>query len=491
MTKRLREDPIENHMYRIPESSVGPLYDDQEEFGKNLIHKLKDISFDLDRIGEFEAAAAIGDLVLRRMPDMQMSLGCARWYYELRKYKKSLKYLEFALNNDPQNPEIRLNYARVLYFDKQADKSLEIMNELVEEHPQLLDDDQICVDYSMFKSAVGDVKGSMECLDKLPSGSEEGAQFDFNRGWHYFSFDQFKKGFQHIDRGRPLNVWGNFDVLEVEAKISPNDIWKRGEKVDTIAYYLEGGVGDEFIFLRYVNYWKQYCNTLKIFCNKNIRDLLIECGYENVYTRDEIPFHYVDKVVPAMSAPLYGDFDTPKDHTTFPYLVRTPDKNSPAVKKMREIAGDKKKVIIKWAGNPDFEHEQFRVFPLEYLLELEKLNDKIQIFHVQLEHNEGLPKNSSVYDLTEYIDDWRDTYDIFDEADIVISSCTSTAHLAAAMGKRSCVILPIVPYFCWASDKDVWYEDNLTLCKQTKYGDEGWKEAIDKAINIVEEELCQ
>ena len=37
MTKRLREDPIENHMYRIPESSVGPLYDDQEEFGKNLI----------------------------------------------------------------------------------------------------------------------------------------------------------------------------------------------------------------------------------------------------------------------------------------------------------------------------------------------------------------------------------------------------------------------------------------------------------------------
>ena len=491
MTKRIKQDPIDHHMYKLPQSVKGPMYDDQEEFAKELIFNLKKLAFDLDKIQEYEAAASVADVILRRMPDMQMALGCARWYYELRKYKKSIKYLEFALNHDPQNPEIRLNYARVLYFDKQADKSLEIMDQLVKELPILLEDDQICVDYSMFKSAVGDVEGSMGCLDSLPSGGDDGAQFDFNRGWHYFCFDEFKKGFQHIDRGRLMNVWGNFDVLETESNMTPRDIWKRGEKVDTIGYYLEGGTGDEFIFLRYANYWKQYCNELKIFCAKSIRDFLVECGYENVYTREEIPYHYIDKVVPAMSAPLYGDFDDPKDHTTFPYLVRNSNQDAPAVQKMREIAGDKKKVVIKWSGNPDFEHEQFRVFPLEYLLELERLNDKIQIFHVQLEHNEGLPKNSSVYDLTEYIDDWRDTHDIFSEADIVISSCTSTAHLAAAMGKRVCVIAPIVPYFCWASEKQTWYEDNLTLCKQTKYGDDGWKEAVDKAINIVEEELCQ
>lgn len=491
MTKKLKPDPIENHMYKISNSVRETMYNDQEKFARELTGKLKEIAFILDDIQEWKAAAAVADVILRRMPDLTMAAGSARWYYEIRDYKKSLKYLEFALNHDPKNPEVRLNYARVLYFDKQAEKSLKILEELIEEYPDILDDHQISVDYSMFLSAVGDVEGSMRCLDKLPSGGDEGAQFDFNRGWHYFCFNEFKKGFEYIDRGRKMHVWGNFDVLEEESNMTMSDIWKRGEKVDTIGYVLEGGIGDEFIFLRYANYWKQYCNELKIFCAKSVRDLLIECGYENVYTREEIPFHYIDKVVPAMSAPLYGDFDDPKDHSTFPYLTREVTKDSPAIQKMKEIAGDKKKVVIKWAGNPDFEHEQFRVFPLEYLLELERLNDKIQIFHVQLEHNEKLPKNSSVYDLTEYIDDWRDTYDIFSEADIVISSCTSTAHLAAAMGKRVCVITPIVPYFCWASDKQPWYPDYVTQCKQTKYGDDGWKEAIDKAINIVEKELCQ
>ena len=114
MTKKLKPDPIENHMYKISNSVRETMYNDQEKFARELTGKLKEIAFILDDIQEWKAAAAVADVILRRMPDLHMAAGCARWYYEIRDYKKSLKYLEFALNHDTKNPEVRLNYARVL-----------------------------------------------------------------------------------------------------------------------------------------------------------------------------------------------------------------------------------------------------------------------------------------------------------------------------------------------------------------------------------------
>ena len=56
--------------------------------------------------------------------------------------------------------------------------------------------------------------------------------------------------------------------------------------------------------------------------------------------------------------------------------------------------------------------------------------------------------------------------------DKVISSCTSVAHLAAAMGKETWIISPVLPYYLWADGKDtsIWYR-NVKLFRQEKYGD--------------------
>ncbi len=65
--------------------------------------------------------------------------------------------------------------------------------------------------------------------------------------------------------------------------------------------------------------------------------------------------------------------------------------------------------------------------------------------------------------------------------DILVTSCTSTAHLAGAMGIRAIVIVPIVPYFVWASDDLLWYGNNITVIRQTKYND--WADVIESLNN--------
>jgi ADP-heptose:LPS heptosyltransferase len=63
--------------------------------------------------------------------------------------------------------------------------------------------------------------------------------------------------------------------------------------------------------------------------------------------------------------------------------------------------------------------------------------------------------------------------------DLVITSCTSVAHMAAALGKETWILVPIMPYYTWAIDGDrsAWY-DNVRLFRQTKYGD--WSETMEQ-----------
>jgi hypothetical protein len=59
----------------------------------------------------------------------------------------------------------------------------------------------------------------------------------------------------------------------------------------------------------------------------------------------------------------------------------------------------------------------------------------------------------------------------------VISSCTSVAHLAGAMGVPTWIIVPVLNYYIWSvpGDKSPYY-DSVKLFRQKKFG--CWKHPI-------------
>jgi len=70
------------------------------------------------------------------------------------------------------------------------------------------------------------------------------------------------------------------------------------------------------------------------------------------------------------------------------------------------------------------------------------------------------------------LDTWEDTLAVIDQLDLIITSCTSVAHVAAGMGKETWVLVPVLPYYIWAypGDRSPWY-DSVRLFRQKKFGE--------------------
>ena len=414
---------------------------------------------------EFAAAQKLAIAYLNHEEDKQILGLLAGTYYEDKKFDKTLE----CLDKLPETPYLLVNKASCLYFLHRAPEAEEIMRSL----PTL--DDGHKIDLSLYLNAQGKFDKSREILAPIADTNVRAA---FNYGWYLLAEDKLQEGYKYIRAGAmdELRVWGHEWILRKDYNIGEQYRWN-GETVDTIAFYLEGGMGDGMIFVRYVENFKKYCKTVKIFAPKSLIPLLEECGYENVYTPEYITKTGWDKYVPAMSAPYFLGLNHPREGVTFPYLKR---KANP-VDEMNRIANGKKKICIRWRGNPQFEHEQFRSVPVEALLGLEKYG---QLFSLQIEDS-NLPKNANVWDLSHLIHDWCDTYDVIAESDLVVTSCTAVAHLAGAMGAKVVVLPPLVPYITWNVKENTWYPDNVVVIQQMEYN--GWDKTIEKLHDFMKD----
>ena len=94
-----------------------------------------------------------------------------------------------------------------------------------------------------------------------------------------------------------------------------------------------------------------------------------------------------------------------------------------------------------------------------------------------LQRDQDLIANLPFQDLKDDMQSWEDTASIVAGLDLVITSCTSVAHLSAALGVETWIIVPVLPYYLWAvpGNKSAWY-DSVKLFRQTKYGD--WSEPL-------------
>jgi hypothetical protein len=172
-----------------------------------------------------------------------------------------------------------------------------------------------------------------------------------------------------------------------------------------------------------------------------------------------------------MSAPLYLKTEY-SDLDGKPYLnyfnKRWVPKNS-----------SKLKIGIRWAGSPKFEHQQHRKFPVEKMFDLTKTEGAT---FYSLQRDDDLVENIPCIDMRYEMKTWKYTAEIIQTMDLIITSCTSIAHLSAAMGKPTWVITPILPYYIWSLPQDTspWY-NSVKLYRQTKYGN--WDEPFQQINN--------
>ena len=322
------------------------------------------------------------------------------------------------------------------------------------------------IDYSVALSMKGEFEESYKLLCEAQKENPLCNKIAFNMGWYALRQGKLQEGMEGLARGRYENCFGN------PKPPVPTPLWD-GKSMGTILYYLEGGIGDQIHALKYITDMnKRGCDVI-VACSAELFPIVKCCmGVKMIVEHTAAGGVYHDYWVPAMSVliPLGYEY---KDINGSPYIPKT---NSP--KNKRPVIG------VRWQGNPKFEHEQNRRFPLKSFFDALKNIDADFIC---------LQRDAGEEDCPEFIkkvslNNWEQTRDAISGCDLVITSCTSVAHLAGAMGVPTWIIVPVLNYYIWSvpGDKSPYY-DSVKLFRQKKFG--CWKHPMSELKKNLESQF--
>ena len=246
----------------------------------------------------------------------------------------------------------------------------------------------------------------------------------------------------------------------------------RGEPLAgrTLLIRAEQGLGDAIQFCRFAPLVGDGEVILEV--HRPLGRLLGSLGGIGRVTRmgDELP--RFDLQAPLLDLPgLLGGLGAP-----VPYLAAEPER----VAKWRDRVGEQGlRVGVAWQGNPASPAELGRSYPLA---QLRPLADVPGIRLISLQRHDGLEQLGSLPDglrietlgddLDAGPDAFIDTAAAMQNLDLVITSDTSVAHLAGALGRPVWVALQHVPDWRWLLDGEEcpWYP-TMRLFRQSRRGD--------------------
>lgn len=315
------------------------------------------------------------------------------------------------------------------------------------------------------------IRGKVDDSHKiLCSLDKEDPRVRFNLGWHEIRLGRLYTGYQYIESGRLVGAFGGSSNINAPRY--------DGELLEgkTLLFHGEGGFGDEIINIRFAKHFHDLGARVIVGCSKELYSLFDKLPFISTLIDRKVCVHcHHDYWVPAMSAPTTLKIEY-TDLSNEPYLDMFAKRWVPKNK-------SKFKVGLRWAGNPKFEHEQHRKFPVEKMLNITK--NKNATFY-SLQRDDDLVENIPCIDMRYEMKTWKDTAEIIASMDLIITSCTSIAHLAAAMGKQTWVVVPILPYYIWSLPvgNSPWYK-NVKLYRQVEYGN--WDAPFDKIEKDLEE----
>lgn len=275
-----------------------------------------------------------------------------------------------------------------------------------------------------------------------------------------------------ITKFKPKNTLFE-DTLKLE-------FWNGGPKPGkTIVINGEGGVGDEIINIRFLDWFKKHDMRPILYSSWNmyrpdIVDLFRRHGHDVV---TNYAFFKPDYLWTHMMAlPGYMRL-TEQELWTGPYL-------KPLRQEKNSLQDSNFKIGIKCNGNPYFEQDVYRKIPIDEIISAMPSNASLYYFDKEKTH-------PACINLKDKLETWEDTLDYIDQMDVIVSSCTSLVHAAGAIGKRTIVMVPIAEYYVWSStrtdESTPWYGDNLKVLKQSKV--RSWKEPLARARELVLEQM--
>lgn len=196
-----------------------------------------------------------------------------------------------------------------------------------------------------------------------------------------------------------------------------------------------------------------------------------------------------DRVIPMMSLIKVLDGGAPGS-----VPVPVPFLRPPAQCLLPLPCGEGLKVGLCWAGGPGYLLDSIRSMPAAEMARLVRRFPQIRFHRLQrgpVGHHVGeVRPDLPLVDAVGGCADYADTAAVIDRLDLVISVDTSLAHVAAALGKETWILIPHVACFRWGQEgEESRLYPSARLIRQQRFG-EGWGEVMDQVARRLEERLA-
>lgn len=440
----------------------------------SIITSLKDA-------GEPKAAREVALAALKRSPGYAPLLQIlAELAFTGNRYEEALEYLDALRVRGVDNANLSYNRAQCLYFSQRAPEAIALLRSIISLHPG---DPSLLASLALYLWSAGEFDESYAILKTLP---EETPGVRAQLGWYLMREGRFAEAFRYLQHEKGVWHAERLYDLPVEKLYVPGAPLS-GKRVFVVS---EGGLGDEILFARFLQILKSRGAYVIFGCSPELWKILKDSpSAPHEFRRvAEVQREEYDWYLPLMSAPILLECQDPFSGMTIPYLSADSLYTEKWKPRIERETGGKPAIAIRWQGKMELEHRQARAVPAQELLPLAELG---RLFSIQRDNGlEELRKNDPVYDLSSDLVSWDETLGVLANMDYVVTSCTSTAHIAGAMGKKTVLIAQIAPYFPWAvpGEKTDWYP-SVRIFRQPKYND--WKGAITAAHNWIKKDLAE
>jgi tetratricopeptide (TPR) repeat protein len=430
------------------------------------------LGYSLEQIGELERAdRVLRNLVDRATPDIKFNvvLNLGNVAQKRERYEEGDRYYREALKLR-QPGYLYANYGALLRKSYKFDAALTVYRKGLAIDPRnggsYYNLGNLYKEVGNLDLAIMAYRRALRITPTVPS-------IHWNLALTYLGAGRLREGFQEYE-------WRwKYEGFPSRRRDFPQPQWN-GEPLAgrTLLVHAEQGIGDHLQFARFIPILAKLDGRVIVECHEPLMRLFQHyAGDVEIVERLKQPDDF-DLHLPLLSTPLVLGTETVEDLPAAPYLAPPKDWKF----EIPEARAGAFKIGIIWGGNPNFPGDRERSTKLDFSLPLLK-NKNVQLFSLQKGEREPELKDApaEIVRLSDRISDFCDTASIMTQMDLVISTCTSTAHLAGALGVPVWVALHHNPDWRWLRHREdsPWYS-NARLFQQKAPGD--WK-GVFRSIN--------
>ncbi len=410
-------------------------------------------------------------------------LGCKR--REEDRFEMAEIFFRRALNILPDNAPLWSNLASALHGKGDHEGALLAVQRAFALLP---DNMPTRMNLGYLLGSMGQTSRAISVLESILKDDPENVRVRLDLAFQYLNSGDWERGLAEYE------VRLEYQNFEIRQGRFPFPDWE-GQDLNGKRLMVEGeqGIGDMILFSRYYEWLLDTYPKVQLYiCMRpNLNNLFWHLTDDPrvTFVPGGVPFPECDYGCYLISIPRHAG-STPYSVPPPSWAVRSRIQAQEGIQQfpLPRLPRRARRVGICWTGNPKQRANTKRSIPLEMLLRISE-NFSVDLYSLQCGPGQAdiarLGAEALVHDLSPMITpDLVSAGMAMRELDLVITCCTSVAHLAGTLGVPCWVLLCHDPYWIWLRDRidSPWY-DSVRLFRQPRPGD--WASvmaAVDAAL---------